>query len=119
MNEGIIVKNGSVNGAQVISGNNNNATMNQNTKVIVKENKGISEDIESIKDLLDDLNSELSEHKYSLDKLSNKVSIIEDELEEKNPNKEKIRKHLNESLSVVEKATGTLHNLLSILKMLQ
>lgn len=119
MNRGIIVKNGSVNGAQVISGNNNNVTMNQSNEVVVNENKEISEDIRYLKDLLDDLKSEFSEHKSSLDKLSNKVSIIESELEEENPNKEKIKKYLKDSLSTVHQATGTISNMYKILEILQ
>lgn len=119
MNRGIIVKNGSVNGAQVIAGDNNNVTMNQNNKVIVKENKDISEDMEYLKNLLNNLKSELSEHKSSIDILNNKVSIIDSELEEKNPNKEKIKRYLKDSLSTVHQATGTISNIYKILEILQ
>lgn len=119
MNKEKIAKNGSINGVQEISGNYNNVTMNQNNKVTIKENIGIAEDIESFKDLLDELKSELSEHKSSLDKLSSKVSIIDAELEEENPNKEKITKYLKDSLSTAHQATGTISNLYNILKMLQ
>ena len=117
MNRGIIVKNGSVNGAQVIAGDNNNVT-NQNNKVIVKENKDISEDMEYLKNLLNNLKSELSEHKSSIDILNNKVSIIDSELEEKNPNKEKIKRYLKDSLSTVHQATGTISNIYKILEFL-
>ncbi|MPM33054.1 hypothetical protein SDC9_79621 [bioreactor metagenome] len=119
MNKGIIVNNGSINGAQVIAGDNNNITMNQNNEVILKEKENISEDVECLKNLLDDLKSELSEHKSSLDILSNKVSIIDSELEEKNPNKEKIKRYLKDSLSTVHQATGTISNIYKILEILQ
>lgn len=119
MNRGIIVKNGSVNGAQVIAGDYNNVTMSQNNEVIEKENKDISEDIESIKDLLENLKSELSEHKSSLDKLSNKVAIINAELEEENPNKEKIKKYLKDSFSMAYQATDTISNICNVLKFFQ
>jgi chromosome segregation ATPase len=118
VNERIIVKNGSIGVAQVVSGTGNIAKVNQkDCNVIVKEKKGIAEDTESIKHLLDELKSELSEHKSSIDKLSSKVSIIEAELEEENPNKEKITKHLKDSLSTVHQVTGTISNLHNLLEM--
>ncbi len=120
MNKGIIVNgNGSIGVAQVVSGEKNNVTINQNGNVILTESIDPAEEIESFKDLLDELKSELSEHKSSLDKLSSKVSIIDAELEEENPNKEKITKHLKDSLSTVHQATGTINNLHSILNLLQ
>jgi chromosome segregation ATPase len=117
MNNGIINKNGSISFAQVVSGNNNNVKQDHNTATVY-ENIGNAEEIISIKDLLDELNSELSKHKLYLDKLSNKVSIIEDELEEKNPNKEKIKRNLKDSLSTVHQFTGAINNLNNILNII-
>jgi chromosome segregation ATPase len=117
MNNGISNKNGSIGVAQVVSGKNNTVTQDHNT-VTVHEKVSSAEDITSIEDLLDELSSELSKHKLCLDKLSKKVSIIEDELEEKNPNKEKIKRNLKDSLSTVHQFTGTINNLNSILNII-
>lgn len=115
MNEGIIVKNGSIGIAQVVSGNNNTATLNQNEKVVIKENMNTAENFETISSKLEDLNSKLSDHKYSLDELSKKISILEAELKEQNPNKEKIKRYLKELSLISFQITGTANSLLQVL----
>jgi peptidoglycan hydrolase CwlO-like protein len=115
MNEGIIVKNGSIGVAQVVSGKNNTATLNQNDKVIVKENTDNAEDLGAINRKLEDLNSKLSEHKNSLDELGKKISILEAELKEENPSKEKIKRYLKELSLIAFQTTGTTKNMLDLL----
>lgn len=115
MNKGIIA-NGNVNFAQVISGKNiisNNNNSNNNNS----ENVKVAEELEGIEKKLGDLNLKLSEHKYSLDELSKKVSIIEDEYKEENPNKEKIKRNLMDLSSVIFQVTGTTNNLLQSLNL--
>lgn len=113
MNNGIIVKNGSIGVAQVVSGNENSVEMNQ-SDVKIKENVEKTEDMESIKRSLIDLNSNLSEHKHLIDELSKKVSIMEAEFEEQSPNKEKIKRYLNDTFSMIERASITMKSILDV-----
>lgn len=120
MNNGIIISGkGNIGVAQVVSGEGNNVTTNQDGNVTLTQGVDSAEKINSLKNLLDELKSELSEHKSSLDKLSSKVSIIDAELEEENPNNEKITKHKKDLLSTTHQFTGTINNLHNIIEMLQ
>lgn len=120
MNEGIIVKGkGSIGVAQSVTGTANTGSINQNGNIALIGSIDTAENTECLKDLLEELQSELSEHKSLLDKLSNKVSIIDAELDEKNPDEEKITKYKKDLLSTVHQVTGTICNLYNILKTLQ
>lgn len=120
MNNGIIISGkGSIGAAQVVSGERNNVTTNQNGNVTLTQSIDTAENINSFKNLLDGLKLELSDHKSSLDKLNSKISIIDAELEEENPNNEKITKHKKDLLSTAHQFTGTINNLHNIMEKLQ
>ncbi|MGI5993037.1 MAG: hypothetical protein ACOX79_12300 [Methanosarcina sp.] len=117
MNKGIIQYGGKMKNSQLVFGEEIKVTqkVQKNNNAIVDENRDIEDNLEAIKRQLEDLSSRLSEHKNSLDELSKKTLILETELKEENPNKERIKKHLTELSLIAFQTTTTTNNLLHIL----
>jgi chromosome segregation ATPase len=118
MNKGIIQFGGNMENSQIAFGDGIKVAqkMQKNIKVIEEENKKDIEDgLEAIKRQLEDLNLRLSEHKNSLDELGKKTLILETELKEEKPNKERIKRCLTELSLIAFQTTTTTNNLLHIL----
>lgn len=113
MNNGIIVNGkGSIGASQVVSGEGNIAI--QNNKDIINGTKVLEDDLEAINRKLEDLNSELSKHKDSLDELVKKALTLEAGLKEGDPVKEKVKRCLKELSLISFQITGTANSLLQI-----
>lgn len=114
MDEGITLHVEKMEKSQNIIGNGNTGQkfiqINNNVDKIDIEN-----DLKTINRRLEDLNSELSKHKDSLDELVKKTLTLEAELKEGDPAKEKIKGYLKELSLISFQITGTANSLLQVL----
>jgi len=117
MDKGIVQYGGKMKNSQLVFGDEIKVTqkMQKNSNAEVEKIRDIEGNLEAIKRQLEDLSSRLSEHENSLDELSKKTLILETELEEENPNKERVKRCLKELSLIAFQTTTTTNNLLHIL----
>lgn len=116
VNKGIIQYGGKMENPQNVNGDKNKIVQNikKDKKVINEEKRDTECDLEAINRKLEDLNSELSKHKDSLDEFFKKTLILESELKEEKPLKEGIKRRLEELSLLSFQISGTANSLFQV-----
>jgi ABC-type transporter Mla subunit MlaD len=100
--------------SQNIAGNGNIVNEMKQINMVIDKKRDAEDNLEAINRKLEDLNSELSKHKDSLDELVKKALTLEEGLKEGDPVKEKVKRCLKELSLISFQITGTANSLLQI-----